>query len=184
MLQEIKVKNFAIIEDIEVKFNNKMTVLTGQTGAGKSLIIDALSLILGARADLDMIRYGESESMISATFTNLPDFTVEAINNLGYQINSDLIITRIISNSGKNVIKVNNQNITLNLDSTRFLIDNYVQKIFPVGSIYMSFENISPELLFKIGKWEKIIGRFLYCDENSNRVKTLKLYKTEKKQKT
>ena len=82
MLQEIKVKNFAIIEDIEVKFNNKMTVLTGQTGAGKSLIIDAISLVLGARADLDMIRYGESESMISATFTNLPDATVEAINNL------------------------------------------------------------------------------------------------------
>ena len=114
MLQEIKVKNFAIIEDIEVKFNNKMTVLTGQTGAGKSLIIDAISLILGARADLDMIRYGESESMISATFTNLPDITVDAINNLGYQINSDLIVTRIISNSGKNVIKVNNQNVTLN----------------------------------------------------------------------
>ena len=114
MLQEIKVKNFAIIEDIEVKFNNKMTVLTGQTGAGKSLIIDAISLVLGARADLDMIRYGESESMITATFTNLPSVTVDAINNLGYQVSSDLVITRIISNSGKNVIKVNNQNVTLN----------------------------------------------------------------------
>ena len=56
MLREIKVKNFAIIEDIEVQFNQNMTVLTGQTGAGKSLIIDAIGLVLGARADLDMIR--------------------------------------------------------------------------------------------------------------------------------
>ena len=79
MLQEIKVKNFAIIEDIEVKFNPNMTVLTGQTGAGKSLIIDAISLLLGARADLDMIRYGESESIISATFNNLTEFSKEAI---------------------------------------------------------------------------------------------------------
>ena len=69
MLREIKVKNFAIIEDIEVKFNKNMTVLTGQTGAGKSLIIDAIGLVLGARADLDMIRYGEAESTISATFS-------------------------------------------------------------------------------------------------------------------
>ena len=114
MLAEIKVKNFAIIEDIEVKFNNKMTVLTGQTGAGKSLIIDAISLILGARADLDMIRYGENESQISATFTNLSSFTLEAINNLGYKIENDLVITRSISTSGKNVIKVNNQNVTVN----------------------------------------------------------------------
>ena len=114
MLAEIKVKNFAIIEDIEVKFDNNMTVLTGQTGAGKSLIIDAIGLILGARADLDMIRYGENESQISATFTKLPLSTVEAINNLGYKIESDLVITRSISISGKNVLKVNNQNVTVN----------------------------------------------------------------------
>lgn len=113
MLQEIKVKNFAIIEDIEVKFNENMTVLTGQTGAGKSLIIDAISLVLGARADLDMIRYGEKESTISATFNNLSAYTVESLASLGYQIIDELNITRIISNNGKNVIKVNNQNVTL-----------------------------------------------------------------------
>ena len=113
MLQAVKVKNFAIIEDIEVKFNKNMTVLTGQTGAGKSLIIDAISLILGARADLDMIRYGETESTITATFTELSDNTLEAINNLGYNFSKELTITRVISNTGKNVIKVNNQNVTL-----------------------------------------------------------------------
>ena len=114
MLQMVRVKNFAIIEDIEVKFNKNMTVLTGQTGAGKSLIIDAISLILGARADLDMIRYGEAESTITAVFNELSSDAIECINNLGYNFNSEITITRVISNTGKNVIKVNNQNVTLN----------------------------------------------------------------------
>ena len=113
MLERVKVSNFAIIEDIEVKFNKNMTVLTGQTGAGKSLIIDAISLVLGSRADLDMIRYGEAESTITATFNNLSEYTLEAINNLGYNFTDEITITRIISNTGKNVVKVNNQNITL-----------------------------------------------------------------------
>lgn len=113
MLERVKVSNFAIIEDIEVEFNKNMTVLTGQTGAGKSLIIDAISLVLGSRADLDMIRYGEAESTITATFNNLSEYTLEAINNLGYNFTDEITITRIISNTGKNVVKVNNQNITL-----------------------------------------------------------------------
>ena len=113
MLKEIKVKNFAIIEDIEVSFSPNMTVLTGQTGAGKSLIIDAIGLLLGTRADLDMIRYGESESIISATFTNLSLFTKEAITNLGYVFDDELNITRVISSTGKNSIKINNQSVTL-----------------------------------------------------------------------
>ena len=114
MLQMVRVKNFAIIEDIEVNFNKNMTVLTGQTGAGKSLIIDAISLILGARADLDMIRYGETESTITAVFNELSIDAIECINNLGYNFDSEITITRVISNTGKNVIKVNNQNVTLN----------------------------------------------------------------------
>ena len=113
MLREIKVKNFAIIEDIEVKFNPNMTVLTGQTGAGKSLIIDAISLILGARADLDMIRFGEAESTISATFSNLSSYTLSSLEALGYKFNDDINITRVISNTGKNQIKINNQSVTL-----------------------------------------------------------------------
>ena len=114
MLAEIKVKNFAIIEDIEVSFSPNMTVLTGQTGAGKSLIIDAISLLLGARADLDMIRYGETESLISATFNNLSSFTKESISNLGYQFEDELVITRVINANGKNSIKINNQSVTVN----------------------------------------------------------------------
>lgn len=113
MLTEISVKNFAIIEDVTVNFDKNMTVLTGQTGAGKSLIIDAIGLVLGARADLDMIRYGEKESIVSATFNDLCEDAINLLDSYGIKVNDTLTITRCITNSGKNTIKVNEANVTL-----------------------------------------------------------------------
>ena len=72
MLSKIQVKNLAILEDVEVNFHHNMTVLTGQTGAGKSLIIDAIGLLLGSRADTDMIRYGEKEAVVTGVFSEEP----------------------------------------------------------------------------------------------------------------
>ena len=68
MLHQITVSNFAIADHIEVFFNNGMTVLSGETGAGKSIILDALGLTLGDRADTSMVRYGEEKADLSATF--------------------------------------------------------------------------------------------------------------------
>ncbi|HIT43290.1 TPA: AAA family ATPase, partial [Candidatus Avacholeplasma faecigallinarum] len=68
MLKKLVVKNMAIIEDLTINFDSKMTVLTGETGAGKSLIIDTISLLLGARADVDMIRYQEHMLMVMGVF--------------------------------------------------------------------------------------------------------------------
>ena len=70
MLKSLSVRNFAIIEDIHIDFKEGMTVLTGETGAGKSLIIDTISLLLGQRADNDMIRYGEKKASIIGVFSN------------------------------------------------------------------------------------------------------------------
>ena len=69
MLLKLSVKNFAIIEDLTVEFKSGMTVLSGQTGAGKSLIIDSISLLLGQRGDNDMIRYGADKAYIEGVFT-------------------------------------------------------------------------------------------------------------------
>ena len=68
MLKELTIKNFAIIEDITIFFDDGMTALTGQTGAGKSLIIDSIGLLLGERADGDMIRYGSKKASIKGVF--------------------------------------------------------------------------------------------------------------------
>ena len=68
MLEKLIVTNFAIIEDLTVDCNDKMTVLTGETGAGTSLIIDTISLLLGARGDSDMIRYEKNMASITGIF--------------------------------------------------------------------------------------------------------------------
>ena len=78
MLKSLNVKNFAIIEDLSVSFKEGMTVLTGETGAGKSLIIDTILLLLGARADSDMIRYGTTYASLEGEFT----YNNEEINTL------------------------------------------------------------------------------------------------------
>ena len=65
LIQEIYIKNFAIIEEVQCTFEKGMTVLTGETGAGKSIIIDAVGLLIGERASLEMIRYGEEEVLDS-----------------------------------------------------------------------------------------------------------------------
>ena len=115
MLKNLIVKNFAIIEDINIEFKNDMTVITGETGAGKSLIIDCISLLLGQRADADMIRYGCDRAYICGVFT----YNSESIDNLLERYNilkSDyLTIERNILDNSKNIIKINNSNISLNI---------------------------------------------------------------------
>ena len=70
MLTSLTVKNLAIIENLQIDFENGMTVLTGETGAGKSLIIDAISLLFGYRASNNLIRDGENKTLIEGTFIN------------------------------------------------------------------------------------------------------------------
>jgi len=114
MLKELTVRNFAIIEDITINFKEGMTVLTGQTGAGKSLLIDSISLLLGSRADTDMIRYGETEAYVKAVF----DYNNSKIDDLllNYDIESkeDITIERTVSQK-KSYIKVNNKTINLQM---------------------------------------------------------------------
>ena len=69
MIKKLIVKNFAILEDIEINFYDGLTILTGETGAGKSLIIDSISLLLGERASLEMIRNGEDKAVLTGLFT-------------------------------------------------------------------------------------------------------------------
>ena len=80
MLKKLVVKDFAIIEDVSIDFNDNMTVLTGETGAGKSLIIDTISLILAARADQSMIRYGAKYAYIEGEFSNYPNNVKEVLD--------------------------------------------------------------------------------------------------------
>lgn len=116
MLQRLIVKNFAIIENIEIEFKDKMTVLSGETGAGKSLIIDAIGLLFGKRASVDLIRYKETKATITGIFTNtkeIKEYLQEKDLNLGD--GESLIISRDLYLNSSSVAKVNSDVVSINI---------------------------------------------------------------------
>lgn len=116
MLSLLKVKNFAIIDNLTVEFTDGFTVLTGETGAGKSLIIDAIGLLFGDRSSTMMIRSGESKALVEGIFENVSDNTKNILNELQIELldGDTVAIKREISNQGKSLIRVNGEIITLN----------------------------------------------------------------------
>ncbi len=114
MLINLSVKNFAIIEDVNISFKNGLTVLTGETGAGKSLIIDSISLLLGERANSEMIRNGEEKATITGLFYFNNKRLSAYLDSLDIEhIDNKIEVNRTISNT-KNVIRVNGKVISLN----------------------------------------------------------------------
>ena len=127
MIEKLIVKNFVIIEDITIDFSEGMTVITGETGAGKSLIIDTINLLLGERADNDMIRDGKDSASIIGIFSN-SDKIVSLLEKYDIKKKDNLEIERIISNS-KNQIKINGVSVTLQLlkSFSKLLADIHIQ---------------------------------------------------------
>ena len=113
MLKKLSVKNFAILEDIEINFYDGLTILTGETGAGKSLIIDSISLLLGERASLEMIRNGEDKAIITGLFSYSNIYLKSYLEKLNIPNDGEIEVVRIIS-PNRSAIKINNVNITLN----------------------------------------------------------------------
>mgnify|MGYP002729934255 FL=1 len=114
MLLEISIKNFAIIEEISLTFENGMTVLTGETGAGKSIIIDAMNLMLGARASLDVIRHGANKAEIEGLFSVGENSALtQILEENGIEVTEELIIRREILQNGRSIGRVNGQMVNL-----------------------------------------------------------------------
>ena len=112
MLIKLKVQNFAIIEDIELDFKSGLTVLTGETGAGKSLIIDCIGLLLGERAASEMIRQGEEKAIVSGIFDNDSPMLRALLEKLNIPFDGLIDIKRTISGQ-RNIVKVNDETISL-----------------------------------------------------------------------
>ena len=116
MLLEISIKNFAIIEAISLNFEKGMTVLTGETGAGKSIIIDAMNLMLGARATTDVIRHGAPKAEIEGLFSvENSRLLQELFDEQGLEMGDEIIIRREILQNGRSVSRVNGQMVNLSV---------------------------------------------------------------------
>jgi len=116
MLLEISIKNFAIIEAISLNFEKGMTVLTGETGAGKSIIIDAMNMMLGARATTDVIRHGAPKAEIEGLFSVENSHALQMIfDEQGIELGDEIIIRREILQNGRSVSRVNGQMVNLSV---------------------------------------------------------------------
>ena len=114
MIKEIRIRNFAIIENLAVTFDKGLNVLTGETGAGKSIIIDALNLLLGGRADTDSIRSGEANAFVEAVFDITDPITRDLVLESGIEMEEgELLVKRQISNTGKNRCLLNDSPVTV-----------------------------------------------------------------------
>ncbi len=116
MLNEISIKNFAIIENLEITFEEGLTVLTGETGAGKSIIIDAVQLLAGGRGSQEYIRHGESKAELQGLFRidNERHSVIEKLAEIGIEVDENVIILRRdINANGKNVCRINGKLVTI-----------------------------------------------------------------------
>ncbi|RSL31993.1 DNA repair protein RecN [Salibacterium salarium] len=115
MLEEITIKNFAIIEELTVPFGEGLTVLTGETGAGKSIIIDAIGLLIGGRGSVEYVRHGKKRAEIEGLFRLEPSHPARTIlENTGIEVEEDMVVMRRdITNQGKSICRINGKLVTL-----------------------------------------------------------------------
>ena len=117
MLQTIKIKNFALIENAEIPFAEGLNILSGETGAGKSIVLEAISLLLGGRANSEVIRNGADEAVVEGFFdTDQLPWLKDRLKEIGIDDDaSELLIKRSIHRNGKNRIFINGELATLNM---------------------------------------------------------------------
>lgn len=132
MLLEVNIKNFAIIDDVSVKFTNGLNIMTGETGSGKSILVDAIGIILGSRSSKNLIQDGCKKAVLQGVFY-LEDISSisNILNEYSISVDSDnlIIITKEINSEGPSLSKINGRNITLSMlkNITSKLVDIFGQ---------------------------------------------------------
>jgi DNA repair protein RecN (Recombination protein N) len=192
MLKSLKIKDFAIIKDLNLEFYPGMTVLSGETGAGKSIIVDAISLLLGDRADKDMISSKSENATIIGEFKVSSKEIKSILLEQDIDIDGSLTISRIISKDKSNIIKINNQNSSLktlkelaiyladihsqfdtnqliNPENYLSLVDNFRKT--RINDFLISYQNRLDKYMERIKEHRQIIK------QRDNTLKQLDLYK-------
>lgn len=114
MLKSLKIKDFAIIDELEVSFMPGLNIMTGETGAGKTIIVEAINLVMGARAEADHIRAGSDTASVTAVFAadSIPKNISKGLSDAGIECGDDIIVHRVISGSGRGRISINGVPVT------------------------------------------------------------------------
>ena len=125
MLSSLFISNLALIKNCEVNFHSGLNVILGQSGAGKSILIDAISFVLGAKADKSLLRTGENMMKVEAVFDNLTEKTKAKLTDYGIDFDDQLVLSRTFSADGKSVIRANGSVVILKTlkDITESFVD-------------------------------------------------------------
>ena len=112
MLKTLEIQNVALISRLSIDFSEGLNVLSGETGSGKSIIVDSLAFVLGDRADKTLIKYGEEYASVTALFTDVGG-AAEKLREYGYDDGDELLISRKMTATGKNEIRIQGKTSTL-----------------------------------------------------------------------
>lgn len=173
MLSSITIQNFAIIDNITINFQSGLTVLTGETGAGKSIIIDAIGMLLGDRASQDLIRFGCDRAIIEGVFFHQNPLITEELKKIGIDDDDQMItIRREINANGKSISRINGLVVNLNqlLTIAYYLADIHTQidsrKLF-FSNNYLAFidnyqvKELMPTYLEKLKNYKQALKKYL-----------------------
>ena len=130
MLNRLYVKNIALIQEANIEFDKKFNVLSGETGSGKSIILDSINFVLGSKADKNLIRYGADEAFVRAEFTVEPDSAAIAeLEEMDIECDGTIVISRKYSQEGKGSIKINGNSVSVSMlrKVTAHLVDVHGQ---------------------------------------------------------
>lgn len=192
MLSYLKIVNIAIIERAEIEFSKGFNVLSGETGAGKSIILDSIGAVIGFRTSRELIRTGETEASVTALFSDINDTVKEKLASLGLEAEEDgsLLLSRVIGQD-KNICKVNSSVVTVStlreigsslinihgqqdsrdlLDSSKHLF--YIDKVANNEKLLLEMENRYKEYI----KTEKEIQALTVSDEKKARLTDMLQY--------
>ena len=141
MLSELYIENIAVIEKASIRFGKGLNVLTGETGAGKSIVIDSIHAVLGERTSRELVRTGAKSAFVSASFEELPQPVFDTLEELGYETEDGaLLLQRTISAEGKNVCRVNGRPATV------AVLRELGRLLLSIHGQHDAYELLSPEL--------------------------------------
>ena len=115
MLTRLKIKNIALIDECAIDFSEGFNTLTGETGAGKSIIIDAINFVLGARSDKSLIKSGTEFAKVDAVFETDDEDVLDILESVGLDKDNTIIVSRMMSLLGKNECKINGETVPLSV---------------------------------------------------------------------
>lgn len=166
MLRELSIENLAVIEKASITFGDKMNVFTGETGAGKSILIGGINAILGGRVSKDIVRFGAEKAVVAGLFDDVPERVRTRLTEYGFDTEEELLLQREITIDGKSIARINGRTATvgvlkeiagelinihgqhdnqllMNADKQREILDNYAGLGELLGEYRMVFRDFS-----------------------------------------